>query len=170
MEEKEEPKFNFEGQRDDEEIVAIWRQHPWVMAKIGFIVVVILFVACIPLIWLGWSTFAIYFIVAGCLISAVLISMVLYSWWNTFYILSNQRILGFDQGSPLARKVYEVPLENIQNITHIQKGMGAMTFGYGTVQIRTAGGKTAMRIKNVEHPLEAQQKITDTGRGLSRPK
>lgn len=165
MNKNQKPKFNFDGQREDEEIVTVWHQHPWVMAKIGFLVVVIIFVSCIPLILPGGFT-GLKLIIAACIISAILISMALYSWWNTVYILSNQRVLGFDQGSPLSRKVYEVPLENIQNITHVQKGVGAMTFGYGTVQIRTAGGKTAMRIKNVEHPLQAQQKITDTGRGL----
>lgn len=166
MEEEKSP-YSFDGQRADEDVVHLWRMHPWVMAKTGFWVVLILFISFLPLLLPGGFT-GTKLIIIGSIISAVLILNALYGWWNTVYVLSNQRVIGVDQSKLLMREVHEVPLENIQNITFVQKGLGATMFGYGTVKIQTAGGKTAVRLRNVEHPLKVQQEITESGHKLSR--
>lgn len=159
--------FVFEGQRPDEEVVLMLRQHPWVMSSTGFIVLLIIFICALPLILPG-GFIGLKLLAIGCAVGAVLAGLRLFIWWNTVYVVSDQRIIGIDQQKVLMRKVNEVPLENIQNITHVKKGVGAMTFDYGTVLIQTSGGKTAARLRNVEHPLEVQQKVLDANRHISR--
>lgn len=162
---KSKQQFTFEGQREDENIVAIWRQHPWVMIKIVLLIVAIFTITFLPMLLPGGFT-GVKLAIGGTVAIALLGLGQLYIWWNTVYILSTQRVIGSDQSKMLTREVSEVPLENIQNIVHIKQGVGSMLFDYGTVKLRTAGSKIAMRLKNVEHPLQVQQKITDTSRNL----
>lgn len=157
----------FEGQREDEEVVAVWRQHPWVMIKTVLLIIVIFAITFLPMLLPGGFT-GIKLAIAGTAIIALLGLGQLYIWWSTHFILTNQRVIGSDQSKLMTREVAEVPLENIQNIVHIKKGIGSMMFDYGTVKIRTAGSKIAMKLKNVEHPLQVQQQITDTSRGIKR--
>jgi len=162
---KSKSQFTFEGQREDERVVAVWRQHPWVMIRTVLVIIVIFAITFLPMLLPGGFA-GIKLAIGGTVAIALLGTGRLFIWWNTFYILSTQRVFGFDQSKLLTREVAEVPLENIQNIVHIKQGIGSMLFDYGTVKIRTAGSKIAMKLKNVEHPLQVQQKITDTSRGL----
>lgn len=157
---KKKSEFTFDGQRPDEVVLHVWRQHPWVMGKVAMLVVVIIFLSLIPLLLPGGFT-GINLIIGALIISAMLITNKLYLWWNTVYVLSNQRIIGIEQKQLISKVVREVPLKNIQNTTIFQNGMGPTTFGYGTIKIQTAGGKTALRVHNVENPIKSQQLITE---------
>ena len=160
-EEKSQP--SFEGQRLDEDVIKMWRQHPWVMAKSGIIIVAIMFVSCLPLLLPGGFT-GYKLIMTGGIISLIIALVRFYMWRTTVYILSSQRVIGIDQSNVLSREVHEVPLENIQNLTFVKKGVGAMVFDFGTLKIQTGGSRVAMKITNVENPLRVQQTITDAER------
>lgn len=157
---KKKSEFTFNGQRPDEVVLHIWRQHPWVMAKLATLVVLIIFVSLIPLLLPGGLT-GIDLIISALIISAILIANRLYLWWNTVYVLSNQRIIGVEQKQIISKTVREVPLKNIQNTAIIQSGIWPTTFDYGTIKIQTAGGKTALRIRNIENPIRGQGIITE---------
>lgn len=148
---------SFDGQREDEDIIAVWRQHPWVMAKSAMIAVLIVVVGSIPLaLSFSWGLWAL----ALFTIAAVFYFLGGYFLWlNTIYILTNQRIFAILQKGILFRSNTEVPLANIQNVSHTQKGVFQMTLKYGNIEIETSGAKTAMILKNVEKPYVVQQKI-----------
>ena len=149
---------SFDGQRDSEEIAAAWRQHPMVLAKPLAIIVLLVFTGSIPVFtWApSWRyDFWLIFIAAAGIYG--LLSYFL--WLNTTYILTNERIFAIFQRAFLIRANTEVPLKNIQNVAHLKKGLFQMVFDYGSVEVETAGTKTAMTIKNVEHPYAVQQKI-----------
>lgn len=149
---------SFDGQRDDEEIVASWRQHPMVMAKTLFIIVLIVFTGSIPIF--TWSpSWGFQFWLLFIAIGGVYGLLSYFLWLNTLYILTNERLLAIFQRAFLMRATNEVPLKNIQNVAHLKKGLFQMIFDYGSVEIETAGTKTAMTLKNIEHPYLAQQKI-----------
>lgn len=164
---EEKPQPSFEGQRLDEDVIKKWHQHPWVMAKSGIIIVAIMFVSCLPLILPG-GFMGYKLVMAGGIISFIIALVRIYIWRTTVYILSNQRVIGIDQNNLIVKEVHEVPLENIQNLTFVKKGVGAMVFDYGTLKIQTGGSRVAMKITNVENPLRAQQAITDAERQLKK--
>jgi len=156
----------FEGQRPNEEVLEIYRQHPWVMSRSAAIAIGILFIAFLPLLLPGGGN-GVKLIMIGAAIACVILAVRLYIWWNTIYVLTDQRIIGSVQHKLLMRKVDEVPIGNIQNISHLKKGLWSMLFDYGIVQIQTSGSDLAMELHNVENPLTVQQSIIDVSYGKS---
>lgn len=149
---------SFDGQREDENIVATWRQHPWVLSKAGFWMILIGVAGSLPkAIWS--PSWGVSFMLLGFAAAALFGLAQYFLWTNTIYILTNQRIFAIAQKGMLFRSNTEVPLVNIQNVLHTQKGLFQMSLKYGDVEIETSGAKTAMILKNVEKPYLVQQKI-----------
>lgn len=159
----ENPRPSFEGQRLDEDIILIKRQHPWVLVRTGLVVVLILFVASLPLLIPGGGI-GLKLLALGVAAALIVGSLRFYMWFHTIYVLTNHRVVGVEQQKLLLRQVSEVPLENIQNITHIKKGFGSNMFDFGDLNIQTSGSQIAMAIVSVDNPLETQQKIIDAMR------
>ena len=148
---------SFDGQRDDEDIVAVYRQHPFIMTKSALIAVFLIFIGSIPLaIGFSWGVECLILFVA---VAGLYFLAHIYLWLNTIYILTNQRIFAIVQRRLFHRANNEVPLPNIQNVAHEKKGVFQMALDYGEVEIQTSGSKTAMVLRNVEHPYQVQQKI-----------
>jgi len=149
---------SFDGQREDEKIVATWRQHPWVLHRSGLITIIIALIGSLPqAIWSpSWGA---KFMILGFVVAALYGLSKYYLWLNTIYILTNQRIFTILQKGLFFRTNIEVPLTNIQNASHTQKGLFQTLLKYGDVEIETSGAKTAMTLKNVEKPYRVQQKI-----------
>lgn len=148
---------SFDGQREDENIQAVWRQHPWVMSKTAIIAILIVIAGSIPLaLSFSWGLGA---LALFCAIAVFYSLGGYFLWLNTIYILTNRRIFAIAQKGILFRTNVEVPLANIQNVSHTQKGFFQMTLKYGNIEIETSGAKTAMILKNVEKPYAVQQKI-----------
>jgi uncharacterized membrane protein YdbT with pleckstrin-like domain len=149
---------SFDGQRPDEKIIAVWRRHPFVLSKAGFIVVGLAVLGSVPLAmdWGNWAVGFLIFILA----CAGLYGIINYwLWLNTIFILTNQRVFAIYQKRLLFRTNNEVPLENIQNVSHAKHGVFEMLMDFGDVEVETSGAKTAMEIKDVPNPYFVQQKI-----------
>jgi len=158
---------SFEGQKDNEKIIASWRQHPWVLFKPSLVVILVIIIGSLPLALseVSWATkFLIFFIAVG----GVYFALELYLWLCTMYILTNERLLAISQSRLLMRTINEVPLRNIQNVSHTKKGLFQMMLDYGSVEIQTAGSTTAMTLRNVERPYKVQQKILTREEGIRK--
>lgn len=83
----------------------------------------------------------------------------IYLYLSSMYILTDARIISINQSKLLVRKINEVPLSNIQNVSHVRKGLFQMVMDFGDVEIQTAGSTLAMIMKDVPHPYKIQQKI-----------
>lgn len=151
---------SFEGQREDENIVCVWRQHAFTLTKTGFVCAGVILLGSLPeAIWSpSWGVSAILLFI---LIAFVYALTHWYMWFNTIYFLTNERIFAITQRRPLYRLTNEVPLKNIQNVMHSKKGLWQMMFNFGDVEIETSGAKTAMLLRAVEHPCLVQQRILD---------
>lgn len=149
---------SFDGQKEGEKIVATWRQHPWVLFKPLLFIVLLIVIGSLPLALseVGWATEFMVFFIA---VSGIYLVLHLYLWFCTMFILTNERLLSISQSKLLMRTINELPLRNIQNVSHTKKGLFQMLLDYGSVEIQTAGSTTAMTLKNVEHPYKVQQKI-----------
>jgi membrane protein YdbS with pleckstrin-like domain len=149
---------SFDGQRKGERIVAVWRSHMWVMSRAGFIFALMILVGSLPLAFTSasWGSGFLMILIA---LAGVYLLLQIYLYLSTIYILTNERVLSITQSKLLMRTINELPLKNIQNVSHTRKGLFQMLMDYGEVEIQTAGSTTAMDLRNVPHPYRVQQKI-----------
>jgi uncharacterized membrane protein YdbT with pleckstrin-like domain len=149
---------SFDGQKEGEEIVAVWRQHPWVLSRPSFIAILLVLIGSVPqAFWdpsWGIKLIILFFGIAG-----IYVLSAVYLWLNTIFILTDQRVFSIYQNSIFSRVTNEVPLRNIQNASHSKKGIFQMLLDFGTVDIQTAGSSIALSIKNVNNPYQVQQAV-----------
>jgi len=156
--EKNQP-LDFDGQRDGEELLFVFRKHVVAMRK-GFYLLLIPFVisAIPPLIW---STNLTLFLlpIAGLLLGLLLFSYHFIMWYFTIYIVTDQRIRQITQHGFFGKDVVELGLSKIQNISYNIPGFSGEMFGYGTIVIQTLVGDLV--INKVQHPDEIYNKLQD---------
>ena len=149
---------SFDGQKEGEKIISVWRGHAWVLSRAGFIFSAIVLIGSIPSAFFrpSWGAgFLFLFIAVGILY----LLLQVYLYLSTLYILTSERILAINQSRFLTRSINELPLHNIQNVSHNKKGVFEMLMDFGTVEVQTAGSTTAISINKVAHPYQVQQKI-----------
>lgn len=149
---------SFEGQKEGEEIVAVWRQHLWVLARPSLIAISLILIGSVPMAFWSpsWSVISILLFVG---IAGIYLIIMFYLWFNTIYILTNERVFSIYQNSVFSRTTNEVPLKNIQNASHSKKGIFQMLLDFGQVDIQTAGSSIALSMRNVNHPYQVQQVV-----------
>jgi len=161
------PKFipEFLGQREDEEVVLIMFKH-WfvVVAPMLKAIIIILLSFAIP-IWLHFAKFIFTYGITTVLYYFWMVFWVGYmvyqyiNWYRDQFIITTQRLINIDQRSLLHRRVAEVELDKIQNITHIIKGLSPTMFNFGTVIVQSAGANDLM-LEQISNPALIQEDIT----------
>jgi hypothetical protein len=140
----------FDGQREGEELLFVFRRHIIAMRK-GFYGLLIPFalLSIPPLIWeQNIELFLLPLIGLG--IGLVIFGYHFMLWYFTIYIVSTERIRQVTQTGFFGKSVVELRLAKIQNISYTIPGFSGEIFGYGTLVIQTFVGD--MIIHKVEHP------------------
>jgi len=150
---------DFDGQRDGEVVLFVFRRHMIAMRK-GFYMLVVPFAlsAIPPLIW---SYYLELFLlpIAGLLLGLLLFSYHFVLWYFTVYIVTSQRIRQVTQKGFFGKDVIELRLSKVQNISYNVPGLSGEIFKYGTIVIQTFVGDLV--INNVEHPDRIYNKLQD---------
>ena len=152
-------RLDFNGQRDGEKVLFVFRRHMVAMEK-GFILLAVpLIVTAIPpLIWS--SNLELFLLpIFGFILGLILFFYQFILWYFTIYIVTDQRIRQITQRSMFGRDVVELKLSKIQNISYNIPGFGGEVLKYGTIIIQTFVGD--MVIHNVDHPSETYNKLQD---------
>ncbi|MDN5275315.1 MAG: hypothetical protein JWP06_1216 [Candidatus Saccharibacteria bacterium] len=155
----EEPELDFDGQRDGEELLFVFRRHMIAMRK-GFYLLLIPFavLSIPPLIW--QTNLELFLLpVAGLLIGLLLFSYHFIMWYFTVYIVTDQRLRQITQRGFFGKDVVELRLSKIQNISYNIPGFSGEIFGFGTIVIQTFVGDLV--INKVEHPDKIYNKLQD---------
>ena len=150
---------DFDGQRDGEELLFVFRRHIIAMRK-GFYLLLIPFaiIAIPPLIW--QTQLELFLLpIGGLLLGLILFSYHYLMWYFTLYIVSDQRIRQITQRGFFGKDVVELRLSKIQNISYNVPGFSGEMFGFGTIVIQTFVGDLV--IHNVGHPDEVYNKLQD---------
>lgn len=151
--------LDFDGQRDGEELLFVFRRHMIAMRK-GFYLLLIPFVlsAIPPLIW--QNNLELFLLpIGGLVLGLTLFSYHFLMWYFTVYIVTDQRIRQITQHGFFGKDVVELRLSKIQNISYNVPGLSGELFGYGTIVIQTFVGDLV--INNVEHPDKIYNKLQD---------
>lgn len=135
--------YSFDGQRDDEEIIALYRHD--IVYILKFILVALgLVLAGVGLIiafdhqvvdYIGWGLIGLGLIV-------VLIKSI--PWYFTMYIITNQRLRYINQRGFFRRTITDIDLDSIRNITYDTPGFLADILGFGNIVVRTDSGALTM--------------------------
>lgn len=152
---------SFEGQRPGEAVIKVWRQHPWVLARPGFIVVAIVLAMALVIRLAGASGYSSLAIVAGLAANGWIGGVALFKWWNGMYLLTTERVIDVDQRRLFHRVVGELPIENIQDATYEVRGVVATALNFGNVVVQTIGGGTTLTMSTVEAPYQVQQAVLE---------
>ncbi len=159
MSKQQESQLDFDGQRDDERLLFVFRRHIIAMRK-GFYLLLIPFAisAIPPLIW--QNTMELFLLpIAGLGIGLLLFAYHFIMWYFTIYIVTDQRIRQVTQHGFFGKDVVELNLSKIQNISYNIPGFTGEVFGFGTIIVQTVVGDLV--IKKVEHPEKIYNKLQD---------
>ena len=149
----------FDGQRDGEEVLFVFRRHIIAMRKGFYLLLVPMALGALPfLIWQD-NLNLLWVFVGSFAIGLVLFFYHFLMWFFTYYIVTNQRIRQITQRGFFGKDVIELRLAKIQNISYNVPGLSGEVFKFGTIVIQTFVGDLV--IKNVEQPDEIYNKLQD---------
>jgi len=152
-------KYSFDGQREGEQLLFIFRRHMISMRKGFYLFVLPMVITAIPyLIWSS-SIELFYLSLIGIGIGVVFFSYHLILWYFTIYIVTNQRIRQVTQRGFFGKDVIDLRLSKVQSISYNIPGFSGDVFHFGTIVIHTFVGDLV--IHHVEHPVKIYNKLQD---------
>lgn len=158
--------MNFEGRKEDEKIFVFTRRH-WIVLVSPFFGGIVASILPLALVILGARMLVQYNLSGVFTLFWVLYIMVI--WLYIFYkmtmhtldtwIVTNERIIDMQQIALFSRKVSELHLESIQDVSVNIHGFLESNLDYGDVEIQT--GATAQRFlfAQVPHPIDVKDKV-----------
>lgn len=149
----------FEGQREGEELLFVFRRHIIAMRKGFYGLLIPMAIGAVPfLIWQdNLNLFWVF--VGGFVLGLLIFSYHFVIWFYTYYIVTSDRIRQITQRGFFGKDVVELRLAKIQNISYNVPGFFGEVFNFGTVVIQTFVGDLVIR--NVEKPDEIYNKLQD---------
>ena len=149
----------FEGQRDGEEVIAVFHRHIIAMRK-GFLglLIPLALTSIPPLIW--QSNLELFLLpIGGLLIGLLIFAYHFIIWRYTVFVLTDQRLRQITQKGFFGTDVVELKLSKIHNISYNIPGFSGEVFGFGTIVIQTYVGDLVINL--VEHPEKIYNLLQD---------
>jgi len=150
---------SFDGQREDEEVVLVFRRHIIALRK-GFYSILIPFVvASLPTLIAPGELLYLWIALGGLGVGLVLFFYHWIGWYFTLFILTNQRLRQTTQKGFFGKSVIDLPVSKIQNISYTIPGFSGELFGFGTIVIQTYVGD--LILDRIHHPNMVYNKLQD---------
>jgi membrane protein YdbS with pleckstrin-like domain len=161
----------FDSQQDDESVVIVIRRHILELLPAFLICgAVYLFVFLAVFVF----PFAVPFLVSGyaynfyvLLVSLIALfnTLALFSMWSLHYlhvsILTNEHFVEIEQPGIFSRKISELSLDKIQDVSMSQKGVVNSVFNIGQLTVETAGEADNFELHYIPDPYQTSQKIME---------
>lgn len=168
-EELDDQEIQEENQKDlgntDEKVLLMIKPHPWFFSRILLIIVISVIVILISFYFLGASAVTSYLILASAIITIYVFSRNYYCWSKTHYLLTEERIICYEQEGWVSQTMKEATLNDILFISHEKKGVTNHLVNRGTIYIRTSGGvEEEIVLRNIANPYEVEKKIAEIKR------
>lgn len=155
----------FDGQRDSEEVILVFRRHIIALRK-GFYAILIPFaIASIPaLIFQGELLW--FYVAFGALGFGLLLFFYHWvGWYFTVFILTNERLRQSTQRGFFGKIVVDLPVTKIQNISYTVPGLTGELFQFGTIVIQTYVGD--MLLDLIHKPGHVYNKLQDVAAAVT---
>jgi uncharacterized membrane protein YdbT with pleckstrin-like domain len=148
--------------KEGEEIIKIVRAYALSqILKIAVIIVLVLlpFFLLFPLFQKGfWGVIGFFVLLT---VAVVFTVRTLIIWYYNAFMITNKRIIDFDQRGLFDKTVSVATYDKIQDISFKKKGVFSTLFNYGTIVIQTAGANANLEIRNVYEPEKIQDAIME---------
>ena len=154
---KDHTSLDFEGQREGETLLFVFRRHIISMRKGFYLLLIPLLLTSIPpLIW--QNNIELFLLpLIGLLIGLLMFFYHFILWYFSVYIVTDQRIRQVTQRGLFGKDVIDLGLSKIQNISYNIPGFTGEIFKFGTIVVQTFVGDLV--IHQVEHPDSIYNKL-----------
>lgn len=154
--------FVFNGQRPDESIEEVVKNHWFVLFWPTLKTVVLLIIPIVFFVYFGANIYFSIVTTVCVLVAFAVFSSAYYIYYSSVLLITSERVLYLYQKSLLQRKIIETNLDKIQDIASSTEGLIKNSLGFGDLIIRTAGAGQGSEIvvKNIPNPYSYQQEIT----------
>lgn len=152
-------KTQFEGQREGETVILVFRRHIIAMRKGFYLFLGPFAVLSLPVFIWQDSLWMLIFPLVGFTIGLFLFFYHFVLWYFTIFIVTDQRLRQITQYGFFGKDVVEIKLSKIQSISYHIPGFFGEIFKFGNIIIQTFVGD--LLIKNVERPSEVYETLQD---------
>jgi uncharacterized membrane protein YdbT with pleckstrin-like domain len=161
----------FATQKEDEKVLLITRRH-WIVyvpsAFIGALVIIscIVFYSQMDRIPLAASSELVAAIMTVFLsILMLFTALFVYVLWIVNYlnlqVVTNQNLVDVDQLGLFSRKISELTIEDIQDVSATQHGILQSFLHYGDIIVQTAGENMNFTFEKIKNPYDIAKKIME---------
>lgn len=156
--------INFPGQESNEQVYIFTRRHP--AAFLPILATIFLMIVLGLLILFFLSSFLAYNFVlllgsAYLLFLALFTIVEFFDFYFDLYIATDRRVADIDQNKFFNRSISELLYEDVQDVEAKENGILATLFGFGDVEIQTAGARPNFTFSQVGNPREVAAIILD---------
>ena len=145
---------------EGEEVKMVVRRYPliyWWQILLVLILLLLPFFLLFPLFqWEMWGPAIFAILLSIGILGLLRLYILLY--FNCL-VVTNRRLVDFDQRGPLDRTVSEAGLERIDDLNYRRKGIFQTLLNYGTLQYSIPPGRAKILVKGVRNPQAVCQKI-----------
>jgi len=157
----QEHEFSFNGQRKDEKVMEVVKNHPFVLFWPGLQTVIAWAIGAAIMIFFTESQIAGVLLLVAIVIGIGMFGRAYYNFSQSVLLITNQRLLNVHQEGFWKRKITETELDKIQDVSSETKGLFKIMLKFGDLVVRTAGATagTEILVNNIPNPYEVQQRI-----------
>ncbi len=149
----------FEGQREGEEVIIVFRRHIIAMRKGFYLFLGPFALLSLPVFIWQDSLWMLVFPLVGFVVGLMLFLYHFILWYYSVFIVTDQRLRQITQYGFFGKDVVEIKLSKIQSISYHIPGFFGEIFKFGNIIIQTYVGD--LLIKNVEHPSKVYEILQD---------
>lgn len=95
------------------------------------------------------------------LLTVIVFFVAVFDFYFDIVIVTDRRMVDIDQEQLFFRRISELALEDVQDASSQVAGLFPTIFGYGTVEVQTAGTQTNFKVANIRHPNEIRTILLD---------
>lgn len=149
----------FDGQREGEEVVLVFRRHIIALRKGFYSILIPFLIASLPTLIFPGELLYLWIALGGLGFGMILFFYHWIGWYFTVFVLTDQRLRQSTQKGFFGKSVIDLPVSKIQNISYTIPGLSGELFKFGTIVIQTYVGDLILDL--IEHPNEVYNKLQD---------
>lgn len=160
----------FPSQKTQEKVFLLLRRH-W-FTYFGFVAVAIIMsipILAVIIVWINrpeyfsaeMGNIAIILVFAYILFALAIMLYGFIDYYLDVYIVTNERIVNVEQNGFFRRKISELHLHQIQDVSAKVDGMFSTVLHYGNVYIQTAGERENFIFQSIPNPYRVSKLIVD---------
>lgn len=150
---------SFDGQREGEEVVLVFRRHIIALRKGFYSILIPFLIASLPTLIFPGEWLYLWIALGGLVFGFILFFYHWIGWYFTVFVLTDQRLRQSTQKGIFGKSVIDLPVSKIQNISYTIPGLSGEIFKFGTIVIQTYVGDLILDL--VEHPNQVYNKLQD---------